>query len=300
MANLYFKLKSPAAVKSRPHHFLQLSLVLQWESCLNYFLEVSVDIVVIILHFEVVRNLCPAHGAFRLVVEVASHALDAEPMTAGQDARLNHEVEAHAAVGLDFLGLLHVILHDKFLHLTADQLEFLIPLFFVGGIHVFNHCRHFCFLFLPKHGPVLVIRNGIRFAILIKEHHFRFDPVTCFDAFGFPLFETLVVNDLVEVLVDIFFFVAIFDLFFDGLFELLLKFLLPSIEKCASLLLVDLSLLPIKFPNKRAHIVEELLSLVNDLDILLGILVFQILVLWVHKLYREVLGFFIRYLVVFV
>ena len=84
--NLYIEFKSFILVESGSHEILQVRFELEWELLLYNLLKVLINIIMVILCLEIVRNFSSAHWAGRLVLEVSSHALDTETVAARQDA----------------------------------------------------------------------------------------------------------------------------------------------------------------------------------------------------------------------
>jgi len=77
---------------------LNLLLIFQRELLFYDFLEVTINIMKVILLFEEVGNWSSANWAGALVVQMGSHALDAESVHTWKDARFDHQVKAHTAI----------------------------------------------------------------------------------------------------------------------------------------------------------------------------------------------------------
>lgn len=125
-------------------------LVLSRELPLDVLLVLLVHVGVVELALEEAGHGLTAHGAVVSILEVHSHALDAKAVATRQERRLNHKVEAHAAVLFGFLELLLVELVEELRHVLlhlAAVLAGLLQIVFVfacGGC-LLAFCRSIIF-----------------------------------------------------------------------------------------------------------------------------------------------------------
>ena len=120
----------------------------------------------------------PTNRACRLVIEVASHALDTETMATWKKTRFYHEVEAQATVSFNRFLLFVVQNIDYIPNFILKLLKLLVELLLRDLGIILGVVAESFFGLLSLHVSILVGLHGIWFPVFIEVHHFVLDPVS--------------------------------------------------------------------------------------------------------------------------
>ena len=128
----------------------------------------------VVLTLEIAWHLCSANWTLSLVIQVLSHALNAESMAAWEYTWLDHQIKANTTICINlfifFVIKLVKYFFDSSFHHREGLIQLLCALFY-------NHCIHLFFFLVLFKFSVLVIREYFYFVILVKEDTFHFDPI---------------------------------------------------------------------------------------------------------------------------